>query len=218
MLPSLSGRRAGDEGLGRGVRGGWTRFRAATVGSCPRRLPADERIADAFSLDGGDSAALDRAFRDLLSGAEEDRPRAPARQRAAGPAADRRPWSTTATSSSRRARTRLRRPPHFFAYASRVLRSIVVDVVREQRALRRGGDARDRDARHGGRRGSPPSVDIEALNDALEDLAKSTRRSPAWWRCASSRDDRGEVAAAIDVSARTVSREGQKARACCSPC
>jgi RNA polymerase sigma factor (TIGR02999 family) len=60
----------------------------------------------------------------------------------------------------------------FFAYSSRVLRSIVVDLVREQRALRRGGDADIVTLDTAAGEGVSASVDIVTVSDALEDLAK----------------------------------------------
>lgn len=102
----------------------------------------------------------------------------------------------------------------FFAYSSRVLRSIVVDLVRERRALRRGGD-RDivtLDTAVG--EGLAASADVEAVNDALEDLA---RIDPAMARLVEMRFFGGmteeEIAAALAVSKRTVTREWHKARA-----
>lgn len=102
----------------------------------------------------------------------------------------------------------------FFAYASRVLRSIVVDLVREQRALRRGGDADIVTLDTAAGEGIAPSVDIEAVNDAMEDLA---RLDPPLARLVEMRFFGGmteeEIAQALGVSSRTVSREWQKARA-----
>lgn len=102
----------------------------------------------------------------------------------------------------------------FFAYSSRVLRSIVVDLVREQRAQRRGGDAEIVTLDTAAGEGVPPSVDIETVNDALEDLAKL---DPPLARLVEMRFFGGmteeEIAEALGVSARTVSREWQKARA-----
>jgi RNA polymerase sigma factor (TIGR02999 family) len=104
--------------------------------------------------------------------------------------------------------------PHFLAYASRVLRSLVIDVVREQRALRRGGDADIVTLDTAAGEGIAPSVDIEAVNDALEDLA---RLDPPLARLVEMRFfggmTEGEIAEALGISVRTVSREWQKARA-----
>ncbi len=102
----------------------------------------------------------------------------------------------------------------FFAYSSRVLRSIVVDLVREQRALRRGGDADIVTLDTAAGEGVPASVDIEAVNDALVDLAKL---DPPLARLVEMRFFGGmtedEIAEALGVSVRTVSREWKKARA-----
>ena len=102
----------------------------------------------------------------------------------------------------------------FFAYTSRVLRSIVVDLVREERALCRGGDAQIVTLDTAAGEGLPASVDIETLNDALADLANL---EPALARLVEMRFFGGmseeEIAAALGVSIRTVSREWKKARA-----
>jgi RNA polymerase sigma factor (TIGR02999 family) len=102
----------------------------------------------------------------------------------------------------------------FLAYASRVLRSIIVDLVREQRALRRGGDAHIVTLDTGVMEGLAATVDVETVNDALEDLAKI---EPALARLVEMRFFGGmseeEIAAALEVSPRTVSREWRKARA-----
>jgi RNA polymerase sigma factor (TIGR02999 family) len=102
----------------------------------------------------------------------------------------------------------------FFAYSSRVLRSIVVDMVREQRALRRGGGAEIVTLDTAAAEGLPASVDIEIVNDALDDLAKL---DPALARLVEMRFFGGmtedEIAEALGASVRTVSREWRKARA-----
>lgn len=102
----------------------------------------------------------------------------------------------------------------FFAYSSRVLRSIVVDLVREQRAQRRGGDLEIVTLDTAAGEGLPAEVDIEALNDALEDLA---RLEPTLARLVEMRFFGGlsetEIAEALGISQRTVSREWHKARA-----
>jgi len=84
----------------------------------------------------------------------------------------------------------------------------------EQRALRRGGD-RDivtLDTAAGEGIGRP--ADVEAVSEALDDLA---RLDPALSRLVEMRFFGGmsedEIAEALAVSKRTVSREWQKARA-----
>ena len=172
-------------------------------------------IADAFlRIDGGDSAALDRAFRDFYP---ELKKIAHARLRGSGlhgqlqtTALVHDSYLKLAAGPDRQFADR----PHFLAYASRVLRSIVVDVVREQRALRRGGDADIVTLDTAAGEGIPPSADIEAVNDALDDLAKLDAPLA---RLVEMRFFGGmteeEIAGALDVSVRTVSREWQKARA-----
>jgi RNA polymerase sigma factor (TIGR02999 family) len=102
----------------------------------------------------------------------------------------------------------------FFAYSSRVLRSIVVDLVREQRALRRGGDRDIVTLDTAAAAGIAATAGVEAVNDALDDLA---RLDPALARLVEMRFFGGmtedEIAEALAVSRRTVTREWQKARA-----
>lgn len=102
----------------------------------------------------------------------------------------------------------------FFAYSSRVLRSIVIDLVREQRALRRGGDACVVTLDTGAGEALPPALDVERVNDALDALA---RLDAGLARLVEMRFFGGmteeEIAAALAVSPRTVSREWKKARA-----
>jgi RNA polymerase sigma factor (TIGR02999 family) len=102
----------------------------------------------------------------------------------------------------------------FLAYSSRVLRSIIVDLVREQRALRRGGDADVVTLDTGMGDGLSPAVDVEAVNDALGDLAKL---DAGLARLVEMRFFGGmsepEIAEALGISQRTVSREWRKARA-----
>jgi RNA polymerase sigma factor (TIGR02999 family) len=102
----------------------------------------------------------------------------------------------------------------FLAYSSRVLRSIVIDMVREQRAQRRGGGAELVTLDTAAGEGVPDSVDIEGVNTALDDLAKLDLPLA---RLVEMRFFGGmteeEIAEALGISQRTVSREWQKARA-----
>lgn len=103
---------------------------------------------------------------------------------------------------------------HFLAYASRALRSIVVDIVREQRALRRGGDLQVVTLDTAAGEGISPSIDVEAVSRALDDLAKLDEGLA---RLVEMRFFGGlteaEIAEALGTSVRTVGREWQKARA-----
>ena len=102
----------------------------------------------------------------------------------------------------------------FLAYSSRVLRSIVVDLVRAERAQRRGGDFDLVTLDTAAGEGVPASVDVEGVNEALDDLA---RIDAPLARLVEMRFFGGmteeEIAQALGVSIRTVSREWQKARA-----
>jgi RNA polymerase sigma factor (TIGR02999 family) len=103
---------------------------------------------------------------------------------------------------------------HFLAYASRTLRSIVVDLVREERALRRGGDLQLVTLDTAAGEGVPPSADVETVSRALDDLAPLDEGLA---RLVEMRFFGGlteaEIAEALGMSVRTVGREWQKARA-----
>jgi RNA polymerase sigma factor (TIGR02999 family) len=106
----------------------------------------------------------------------------------------------------------------FLAYASRVIRSVMVDMIREQQAAKRGGDvamvtlnteqsAEDNAADASG-------LDVQAVDLALKELAEI---DSGLARIVEMRFFAGltetEIAKALDVSDRTVRREWQKARA-----
>ena len=102
----------------------------------------------------------------------------------------------------------------FFAYASQVMRSVIVDTVRERLALRRGGDLQrvtlDTDQ---GDRLAGPEEQVRDVHDALERLFQV---EPRLARVAEMRYFGGygeaEIADALDVTERTVRRDWDKAR------
>jgi RNA polymerase sigma factor (TIGR02999 family) len=102
----------------------------------------------------------------------------------------------------------------FLAYASRTVRSIIVDTIREERALRRGGDLDLVTLDTAVQEGIGEGVDVEAVNAAMDGLAKL---DPALARLVEMRFFCGmtaeEIAEALGSSTRTVQREWQKARA-----
>lgn len=102
----------------------------------------------------------------------------------------------------------------FLAYASRTLRSLVIDTIREERALRRGGDLNLVTLDTAVQDGVGPAVDAEDVNAAMNDLAKL---DPALARLVEMRFFGGmttaEIAEALGISERTVQREWSKARA-----
>jgi RNA polymerase sigma factor (TIGR02999 family) len=102
----------------------------------------------------------------------------------------------------------------FFAYASQVMRSVIIDTVRERQAERRGGgqpemtlDTQMRD--------NPPSGESEILNlnDALLALEAA---EPRLAKVVEMRYFGGyseaEIAEALDLTDRTVRRDWEKAR------
>ena len=102
----------------------------------------------------------------------------------------------------------------FFAYASQVMRSVVIDTVRERLAERRGGglamltlDTAQAEHLTGG------EDEILALHEALEALAQA---EPRLAQVVEMRYFGGyseaEIGAALDLTERTVRRDWEKAR------
>jgi RNA polymerase sigma factor (TIGR02999 family) len=178
--------------------------------------PGDRNeVATAFqAIEGRNHAALDRAFSDHYA---ELKKIAHARLRGSGL-----DGSIQTTALVHDSYLRLAAGPgiavherlQFFAYASRVLRSIVVDLVREQRALRRGGDREIVTLDTAAGADIAATVDVEDVDDALTDLEKL---DPALARLVEMRFFGGmtedEIADSLGVSKRSVSREWRKARA-----
>ncbi len=105
---------------------------------------------------------------------------------------------------------------HFFAYAARVMRSVIVDLVRERAAQRRGGDwqAVTLDTRVGEQ--LPADQDLEALqvHSALEALqALEPRLAQVVEMRYYAGMSEAEIAEVMQVSERTVRRDWEKARA-----
>ena len=115
---------------------------------------------------------------------------------------------------ARAGRLEISDPSQFLAYAARVMRSIVVDFVRQRLAERRGGDQGHvtLDTDSAGHLPSPED-EIIRVNDALHELAKVDPRltSVVEMRYFAGLSD-DDIAAALGVNARTVRRDWQKAR------
>jgi RNA polymerase sigma factor (TIGR02999 family) len=103
---------------------------------------------------------------------------------------------------------------HFFAYAARVMRSVIVDFARARQAERRGGDAEHvvLDTALGDQLAAP-ETDVLRVHDALEVLAQADARLA---QVVEMRYFGGltepEIAEALGVSERTVRRDWEKAR------
>ncbi len=102
----------------------------------------------------------------------------------------------------------------FFGYASKVMRTIIVDSVREANAQRRGSGQADLTLHTELAGVCEKGEDVEAIHDALKDLE---RVSPELAQLVEMRFFGGmteiEIAEALGVSERTVRREWEKARA-----
>ena len=101
----------------------------------------------------------------------------------------------------------------FLGYCSRIMRSVIIDLVRERNAERRGGGAPKITLSTA--LGESETADDEPLriDDALADLAKLEPRlaQVVEMRYFGGYDDE-EVAEALGITTRTVQRDWQKAR------
>lgn len=103
---------------------------------------------------------------------------------------------------------------HFLAYAAKVMRSVVVDLAREQQALRRGGDMAFVTLDTAVAQGLPSGEDeVLHIHEALQSLAEI---DPRLVKVVEMRYfiglDNSEIAQALDVSTRTVERDWERAR------
>lgn len=104
---------------------------------------------------------------------------------------------------------------HFLAYAARAMRSVLVDLAREQQAERRGGGAAHVTLTTGlgEHLAAHESPELVRVHDALHDLAQI---EPRLAQVVELRYFGGmsneEIAAALDVGLRTVERDWERAR------
>jgi len=101
----------------------------------------------------------------------------------------------------------------FLGYASRVMRSVVIDLVRERQAERRGGDVERITLNTGVIGGVAAEEELLQVDEALENLA---RMEPRLCQVVEMRYFGGfteaEVGAALGLTDRTVRRDWEKAR------
>lgn len=104
---------------------------------------------------------------------------------------------------------------HFFAYAARAMRSVVVDLVRARQADRRGGAVEHLtlNTAIADSAAAPRDDEILRVHDALQDLAAVDARlaSVVEMRYFGGLSD-AEIAEALGLTERTVQRDWQKAR------
>jgi len=102
---------------------------------------------------------------------------------------------------------------HFLGYCSRIMRSIIIDLVRERNADRRGGG--DRKITLNTAVGESLAAEVEPLrvDDALADLAKLEPRlaQVVEMRYFGGYNEQ-EIAEALGITPRTAQRDWQKAR------
>lgn len=102
---------------------------------------------------------------------------------------------------------------HFIAYASRAMRGLIIDHIRERRALKRGGEFHLTTLNTQTEESEPLADEMTRLNDALGELEVADKPLAELvdlkFFCGFSFAD---IAALRDVSVRTVNRDWQKAK------
>jgi RNA polymerase sigma factor (TIGR02999 family) len=102
----------------------------------------------------------------------------------------------------------------FFAYASQVMRSVIVNSVRERLAHKRGGDRTPLTLSHGlGAQGPDAEQTVLAVHEALEALEQADPRlaQVAQMRYFGGYSEQ-EIAETLEITERTVQRDWEKAR------
>jgi RNA polymerase sigma factor (TIGR02999 family) len=102
---------------------------------------------------------------------------------------------------------------HFIGYAARVMRGLIIDFVRERRALKRGAAFHITELSTGMAEVAPDEDELSRLSEALDELAMRDPRLAEVvdlkYFCGYTFDD---IAALRGTSTRTVKRDWEKAR------
>jgi len=108
---------------------------------------------------------------------------------------------------------------HFLGYCSRIMRSVIIDLIREKNAERRGGGERKITLNTDIGESLTAADEPLRVDDALAELAK---REPRLAQVVEMRYFGGykeeEVAEALGITTRTVQRDWKKARVLLQPC
>jgi len=103
--------------------------------------------------------------------------------------------------------------PRFLAYAAQVMRSVIVDFVRQRHAERRGGDHQHVSLESATAAVAPAEEEVLRVSEALDELASVDQRLV---KIVEMRYFGGfteeDIALALGVNERTVRRDWQKAR------
>lgn len=111
-------------------------------------------------------------------------------------------------------RLTLKNRAHFFAVAAKLMRQILVDHARRQQADKRGGGATMVSLEGVSRAAQPPSMDVLALDEALEALSAIDARQAGVVELRFFAGlDINETAEALGISTATVEREWAMAKA-----
>jgi len=101
----------------------------------------------------------------------------------------------------------------FIGYAARVMRGLIIDLVRERRALKRGGGFHITQLRDEDHRAASPEVALDRLSESLDELAVIdpllAELVDLKYFCGYTFED---IAAHRRISVRTVQRDWQRAR------
>ena len=104
---------------------------------------------------------------------------------------------------------------HFMAYAAQVMRSVVVDLVRQRQSERRGGNAVhvELDEAHGVAGAEARDTEVLRVHESLEELAEIDARLvqvvEMRYFCGMTET---EIAEVLGLTVRTVARDWEKAR------